>query len=646
MNLQALVELRNRLEASAVAGVQLAEEDFRLKRAVEQMQPLAQASPVFAKIHAQAVHLTAPGEADRAGRLLNTLALADAVLCTQGQTGADSSLSPLDVSSSAPYKPLRYSTLAPLLEALTGTGGGRYNIVKEAIEENNALLQDYRLRNALVGALHDSYAELAELAADYLSSQGPEIVPLLKRDFDPLGKKDMARRVKVIGQVAGAAENAWYLDMLQQKCDPAIRCELLENLRFTQENETCLFDFVKSERGNAKKSAMKALAYMDTPATAGFFTEKLKKDAGNVAAYLSPIHSAWISDVAAQHLLALLEETLLSAELPEERYTRWNLWLDIAQGKDSARMREFYNAASAHSQALSMLKLVHNKDSKTRVYYNRENLSLDEAIGNCMARTAVQLAPPALLELALELWKREPCALNSGAALVAALLTLPAAQAYETFFADDGASVRRLSRAQWESGGRKQLWRFMELLVQKDGQFALLNWFTYSRESAWKTSHPIREALDPRWFTVMTDWEIARTQSGNGYQNYDVLANTIADTGNEQVRRTLISAFRAHAKQKPYLHYFDMLSHLDDRDFRGLLAPFWASERYLSAQSMLQLLATSSMTQEEQAAEMQKTAEFFRNKNVKAVSRFVTVDMIEDMARQLANGIPVDKINV
>ena len=39
MNLNAAYELRDRLETAAVAGVNLIEEDFRLKRAVEQMEP-------------------------------------------------------------------------------------------------------------------------------------------------------------------------------------------------------------------------------------------------------------------------------------------------------------------------------------------------------------------------------------------------------------------------------------------------------------------------------------------------------------------------------------------------------------------------------------------------------------------------------
>lgn len=46
MNLNPLYELKERLESSIIAGVSLLSEDFRLTRAVEQMEPLSKASPV------------------------------------------------------------------------------------------------------------------------------------------------------------------------------------------------------------------------------------------------------------------------------------------------------------------------------------------------------------------------------------------------------------------------------------------------------------------------------------------------------------------------------------------------------------------------------------------------------------------------
>ena len=62
MNLKALYDLKERLEYSAIAGTGLLKEDFRLKRTVDNLAPLASASPVFAKISASAGKLLEASE--------------------------------------------------------------------------------------------------------------------------------------------------------------------------------------------------------------------------------------------------------------------------------------------------------------------------------------------------------------------------------------------------------------------------------------------------------------------------------------------------------------------------------------------------------------------------------------------------------
>ena len=83
MELQGLYELHERLGAAAVAGVNLIGDDFRLRRAVEQIRPLAQAVPVIKKLYTMAENVMAPDCEDRPGYLLDALALSEALLCTQ-----------------------------------------------------------------------------------------------------------------------------------------------------------------------------------------------------------------------------------------------------------------------------------------------------------------------------------------------------------------------------------------------------------------------------------------------------------------------------------------------------------------------------------------------------------------------------------
>ena len=95
MNLQPLYDVQERLEHAAVAGANLLGEDFRLKRAMEGLAPLAAASPVFGKISAALEGLLSAPPEGRGGRLLDALSLVDAVAYTQGKTGCPGALEPL-----------------------------------------------------------------------------------------------------------------------------------------------------------------------------------------------------------------------------------------------------------------------------------------------------------------------------------------------------------------------------------------------------------------------------------------------------------------------------------------------------------------------------------------------------------------------
>ena len=86
MNLSPLYELRERLAGSGIAGVNLIKEDFRLSRAIEALEPLAKAAPVFQKIYDTAKEAIKPECENPTGVLLDALALVDAVIYTQGIT--------------------------------------------------------------------------------------------------------------------------------------------------------------------------------------------------------------------------------------------------------------------------------------------------------------------------------------------------------------------------------------------------------------------------------------------------------------------------------------------------------------------------------------------------------------------------------
>ena len=144
MNLQALYDLKERLEHAAIAGTGLLQEDFRLRRAVEALAPLAKANPVFAKISAGASALLKAPENERSSRLLDVLSLVDAVVYTQGTTNMAGDLIGCEPEFGG-YEEISYGMLQPLLTALSGTGSGRTALIRENWENHPEYFCDFRV---------------------------------------------------------------------------------------------------------------------------------------------------------------------------------------------------------------------------------------------------------------------------------------------------------------------------------------------------------------------------------------------------------------------------------------------------------------------------------------------------------------------
>ena len=263
MELQTLYDLQERLEAAAAAGVRLAGEDFRLKRAVDSIAPLADASPVIKKLYLMAAQTIAPDCKDRAGTLLDTLALSEAILCTQAGCGVPGTLVPLELAV-RPFSPCQpFRAVKPLLEALTGTGGGRYAVISEALQNTPELFDDYRVQAAMVPALSDRYNEIAALAEDWLSHQGESFLPLLKQGFEECSDGGRVRRLRVIEAISGEKENDFYISLLDwAKKD--LREEAVSALRFDKRNSGLLLDLLKTEKGSSLEVTRQVLVLMDT----------------------------------------------------------------------------------------------------------------------------------------------------------------------------------------------------------------------------------------------------------------------------------------------------------------------------------------------------------------------------------------------
>ena len=311
MDISPIYELRNRLRASMIAGTNLLSEDFRLKKAVEGFAPLACVSPVFGKIGELAAKLSKDNSPET---LLDTITLTDAVITTLGTTEVTGELEDIPIEgSNAVIVNSTYSQLSPIINALTTTGSGNYNTVVSARDHNPEIFKDYRIKNALVKGLGASYSELADTVADILAKMGKEIIPLIKKDFDPKGKREALRRVNIIEKVCGAEENAFYLEQLE-KTDKGtgsdVRKALIYALRHEESNTEKLIELTKTEKGKMKTAALTALVSLDNERAAEFFEEYSKKKPDETVDILSNAHSEWASELTAR----LIDDILTNAD--------------------------------------------------------------------------------------------------------------------------------------------------------------------------------------------------------------------------------------------------------------------------------------------------------------------------------------------
>lgn len=478
MNLTALYELKAQLETAAVSGCGLMREDFRLKRAIEQMGPLAAAAPVFQKIEQTARQAVSPECEEPAGALLDALALIDAVACTQGTAGVFGELQPLgkweESGGLCLLNNISYSRMAPLIEALTGTGGGRYSVIVKAIEEEPELFYDRRLAGLLVGALGDSYRELASLAYRQLLKIGSGVLPLLKDGFDVTGKREMALRLELIGKLAGKSENPLYRQAAQEG-DKQMKETALPFLSLDPENVPFLLNMMKAEKGTVKNSVLKALSFMDMEDDSEYRKTLRKKKAQEQAAILEESSLNRASDLTAD---------LIQQELAEEN--------EKGKKRDSEEWEALWRAAGGkHSRRLLNLirTLYQEKPEKIPEWFFYDSLC-DNPCQELYEFT----------EEMFEIWdKRESAKKERSSGLLEAecavkLITRPAEEVYGWF----------QSRAEEDTSGI-----FRALLgvryASQSGQYVFSD-----RGHGKGEEHrviPLFEPLDDRWY----DWLLNKT---------------------------------------------------------------------------------------------------------------------------------------
>jgi hypothetical protein len=198
MSIAVLTQVYDEARRLAVAGSVVAAGDFRLKKLLPALDAAGAKAPVFAKI-AEATRTLIEGPEDRsAENLLELTSLVTAVLYTQGETGIDGEIEPIEsINLGGSVSQTSARQLKPLFEALSSTGSGRLELVRDAVERG--LFRDLRLVKPALNGLDDPYSEVADLIAEkVLPMYGKAILPELRAKYDPKGTKGHPRRLKLM----------------------------------------------------------------------------------------------------------------------------------------------------------------------------------------------------------------------------------------------------------------------------------------------------------------------------------------------------------------------------------------------------------------------------------------------------------------
>ena len=309
MNFETLYELKNRLENVAVVGINLVKDDFRLKRAVEQVKEYSTAAKVFKQIYDMGSSLISTDNEDKCDLFLDLLALLDAVLCTQATTYSGDK--PQQIKTIAKnkdfYKELHYSELSPLVYALTETGSGRYEIIENIIENNSKLLNDFRVKNYMIHGLSDKYSEISYIITEELKKQGKEVIPLLKDGFDPQGKRDMVLRFDIISTLCKEEENDFYKYCIENG-SKEIKEIAIEALKYSQDNIDYILDLTKTEKGRLKNKAFEALSYMNDDRAEKEWDKFFKKKPFENILYLQNTNQQWAIDYLTNYIEEYVKE--------------------------------------------------------------------------------------------------------------------------------------------------------------------------------------------------------------------------------------------------------------------------------------------------------------------------------------------------
>ncbi len=360
MSIPVLTQVYDEVRRLSIAGSVVASGDFRLKKLVAPLEQSGQKAPVFAKVAQAVTKVVDSNDKNSAEALLELSTLVNAVLYTQGETGAAGALENIQTTSLGQQQTQTSArVLKPLLEALTTKGSGRLELIKEAQERG--AFKDLRLISPALAALDDAYPEIADLIAEkVLPIFGKAILPELRDRIDLKGRGGHVRRLWLMHELdpAGTRE---YVKRALDEGSKEMRVQAIECLGSDPEDALFLAEQSKSKAQDVRTAALRALGKSTTSEAVQILSKAIAGADLEIA--VSPVQasqSAELLKVVLETADSELKALLAGKEKDKAKLTKAVLrvlnLLECLRGRDDKATEAFLIQTFGQREKLELIK--------------------------------------------------------------------------------------------------------------------------------------------------------------------------------------------------------------------------------------------------------------------------------------------------
>lgn len=359
MSIPVLIQTYDEVRRLAIAGSIVAPGDFRLKKLVPPLEQAGQKAPVFAKVGQAVSRLVESDEKTSAAALLEVATLVNAILYTQGQTGIEGELQPIEtINIARPKTQASARMLKPLQDALTTTGSGRLEIIRDACERG--VFHDLRLIGPALAAVDDSYAEISDLVADrVLPLYGRAILTQLQAAFNPKGRSGHVRRLTVMHRLDPEAARPYVRRALDEGSQE-VRIAAIGCLGDSPDDLPFLLEQVKSKAKDVRAAALKALGASKSDDAVKVLCDTI--DSAQFALAIEPIRAsrnpaltAFLHEAAEKQSDALISGKGADKKNLGKRHERTCQILECLRGRDDQKTEKLLLNLFAHAEQIAAL---------------------------------------------------------------------------------------------------------------------------------------------------------------------------------------------------------------------------------------------------------------------------------------------------